>query len=188
MRDEGVGRSSSLIPRPSSLIPYPSAAFAAFICRVRRDLRRAAAFLWIMPRLAALSTTLAVCWRKSAACSSPLAMAARVFFTNVLIADFTDWFRSARTREMRRLRSADLPLCVFGFGTCSNSPLQENRSPPRGEARHYSRNHQPDTSAKDGPGVRHDFAAWVARTGGGWRGTTGRSVADDRPKGEPDGS
>src|SRR5438270_49651 len=107
-----------------------------------------------MPRLAALSTTLAVCWRKSAACSSPLAMAARVFFTNVLIADFTDWFRSARTREMRRLRSADLPLCVFGFGTCSNSPLQENRSPPRGEARHYSRNHQPDTSAKNGPASR----------------------------------
>src|SRR5438477_10005559 len=92
-----------------------AAAFAAFICFVRRDFRRAAAFLCMMPRLAALSTTLAVCCRNSAACSSPLTMAARVFFTNVLIADLTAWFRRVRVRATRRLRMADFPLLVFGF-------------------------------------------------------------------------
>jgi hypothetical protein len=89
--------------------PYDACAVscAAFIRRARRDLRREAAFLWMMPRLAALSTRLAVCWMKVVACSSPAVMAARDFFMNVLIAERTDWFRSARMRETRRLRTAD---------------------------------------------------------------------------------
>ena len=69
--------------RPNSLdAGRGAAAWAARF--IRRDLRRAAAFLWMMPRLCALSMTLTVC-DTDAATSAGWALAsaitARVFFT-----------------------------------------------------------------------------------------------------------
>src|SRR5437764_338222 len=74
----------------------------------------------MIPRFAALSTRLVVCWKKVAACSSPLSIADFVLRTNVLIADFTDWLRKARARDLRTFFSADRP---FLFATYSN-PLE----------------------------------------------------------------
>src|SRR5947209_13241140 len=57
-------------------------AWAAFSRFARRDLRRLAAFLWMMFRLAALSSSALVSLKTCIAFSSPPEMAERVFFTN----------------------------------------------------------------------------------------------------------
>jgi hypothetical protein len=86
-----IGQSQTLVVRRWSLVHYAEAVFAAFSRFARRDLRRAAVFLWMMPRFAALSTRLDVSLKTvCAALRSPPMIVARVFFTNVLIADFTD--------------------------------------------------------------------------------------------------
>src|SRR2546423_5669973 len=93
------------------------ALWAVFSRFARRDLRRFAAFLWMMFRLAALSSSALVSLNTCIAFSSPPEMAVRVFLTNVLIALRTDWFRSARFRdflislsEERRFATVSTPL------------------------------------------------------------------------------
>jgi hypothetical protein len=98
------------------VVAVPLRAFRRF---ARRDLRRAAVFLWMMPRLAALSTRLDVALKIVCdASSSPPAIVVRLFFTNVLIADFTDWFRRRRLRDLITSFFADLEFGTFLYLVC----------------------------------------------------------------------
>ena len=89
-----------------------------------RDLRRLAAFLWMMFRFAALSSSALVSLNTCIAFSSPPAIAVRVFLTNVLIALRTDWFRAARFRAFLISLSADL---VFATVSLSHPPAARGR-------------------------------------------------------------
>ena len=67
----------------------PAPATAAFTVRVRRDLRRAAAFGWIAPTFAARSSAL-IAWMSAAWASTPsvgAVAAIRAFFTSVFAAE-----------------------------------------------------------------------------------------------------
>lgn len=81
---------------------------------MRRDVRRAAAFLWMMPRLAVLlMRAWASCTRWMALSFTPSAMAARLFLMAVLMALFADLLRSWRFAERRTSFFDDL---IFGMG------------------------------------------------------------------------
>jgi hypothetical protein len=91
---------------------WAEAAWAALSRLARRDFRRLAAFLWIMFRLAALSTSELVSLKNSIAFSSLSAIAMRVFLTCVLMALRTAWLRSARRRDFRISLIADRRLAT----------------------------------------------------------------------------
>ena len=84
--------------------------FARFM---RRDVRRAAWFLWIRPLDAAWSRRDCATRIVAAASSEPVSMAVRADFTRVLSSDRTPWLRRRR-RSLERLRL--IWLLMFAMG------------------------------------------------------------------------
>src|SRR5687768_12108512 len=86
---------------------YADAATNAWYFAIRRDLRRAALFLWITSLSATRSSTLTASnVAASAALTSPDAMATSAFFTNVL-ASVRNGLFSSRRRSATRIRFFD---------------------------------------------------------------------------------
>ncbi len=86
---------------------YADAATNAWYFAMRRDLRRAALFLWITSLSATRSSTLTACnVAASAALTSPDAIATSAFFTNVR-ASVRNGLFSSRRRSATRIRFLD---------------------------------------------------------------------------------
>lgn len=86
----------------------PVAAASWLYRAIKRDLRRAALFLWMMPLPAARSSMLiAACTASVEVSCSPSAIASRAFRTKVFAAERYDWFRKRRRSPTRIRFNAD---------------------------------------------------------------------------------
>src|SRR5215210_3513069 len=100
-------RVPSLSNRFCGEAPYADAATNAWYFAIRRDLRRAALFLWITSLSATRSSTLTASnIAASAALTSPDAIATSAFLTNVRASDRRGLF-SSRRRSATRIRFFD---------------------------------------------------------------------------------
>ena len=105
---------------------YADAATSAWYLAIRRDLRRAALFLWITSLSATRSRTLTASnVAASAALTSPDAIAASAFFTNVR-ASVRNGLFSSRRRSATRIRFFD----DFELANRDNPPQIDNKIEP----------------------------------------------------------
>src|SRR5215212_11809168 len=105
---------------------YAKAATNAWYFAIRRDLRRAALFLWITSLSATRSSTLTASnIAASAAVRSPDAIATSAFFTNVRASVRSGLF-SSRRRSATRIRFFD----DFELAKRDNPPQIESKKEP----------------------------------------------------------
>ena len=110
---------------------YADAATNAWYFAIRRDLRRAALFLWITSLSATRSSTLtASSVAASAALTSPDAMATSAFFTNVRASVRRGLF-SSRRRSATRIRFFD----DFELANRDNPPQIDSKKEPLSQQR-----------------------------------------------------
>ena len=120
MSDRGV------ICRNGSDVLYAEAATSAWYLAIKRDLRRAALFLWITSLSATRSRTLTASRvAASAAATSPAAIAVSAFFTNVRASVRSGLF-SSRRRSATRIRFFD----DFELANPNNPPQIRTKSDP----------------------------------------------------------
>ena len=120
---------------------YALAATNAWYFAIRRDLRRAALFLWMTPLSATRSSTLTACSvAASAALESPEAMASSAFLTNVRASERNGLFRSRRRSATRIRFFADFELAkVECPPQCHNTihPEPSRRAPYPTKSRRF---------------------------------------------------
>lgn len=105
---------------------YADAAINAWYFAIRRDLRRAALFLWITSLSATRSSTLTASRiAASAALTSPDAIATSAFFTNVRASVRRGLF-SSRRRSATRIRFFD----DFELANRDNPPQIDSKKEP----------------------------------------------------------
>ncbi len=105
---------------------YSDAATKAWYLAIRRDLRRAALFLWITSLSATRSRTLTASnVAASAAATSPDAIATSAFFTNVRASVRSGLF-SSRRRSATRIRFFD----DFELANRDNPPQIDSKKEP----------------------------------------------------------
>jgi hypothetical protein len=110
---------------------YAEAATNAWYFAIRRDLRRAALFLWITSLSATRSSTLTASnVAASAALTSPDAIATSAFFTNVRASVRSGLF-SSRRRSATRIRFFD----DFELANRDNPPQIDSKKEPLSQQR-----------------------------------------------------
>jgi hypothetical protein len=131
---------------------YADAATSAWYFAMRRDLRRAALFLWITSLSATRSSTLTASnVAASAALTSPDAIATSAFFTNVRASVRSGLF-SSRRRSATRIRFFD----DFELANRDKPPqIDINKQPlPRQRATYRTKSGRPTQDAN----IRHTAA------------------------------
>src|SRR5215218_7633786 len=128
---------------------YAEAATNAWYFAIRRDLRRAALFLWITSLSATRSSTLTACnVAASAALTSPDAIATSAFFTNVRASVRSGLFSSRRRSATRILFIDD-----FELANRNNPPhIDSKKEPlPRQRATYRTKSGRPTQDANIRP-------------------------------------